>query len=44
MKNLSNAKEYYETAVSIPIFYNLKEKIQKKIIFYIKGIIKKYRK
>ena len=34
MKNLSNAKEYYETAVSIPIFYNLKEKYKKNYLLY----------
>ena len=44
MKNLSNAKEYYETAVSIPIFYNLKEKYKKKISFILKELLKNIEK
>ena len=42
IKNLIETKKYYETAISIPIFYGLTTKLQKKIILCIKQIIKKY--
>ena len=41
MKGLSNAKKYYETAVSIPIHYKLDEKILKKIVKSIKNTLHK---
>ncbi len=40
MKKLRNATNYYEKALSIPIFFNLTEKNQKKIIKIIKDTIK----
>ncbi len=40
MKNLKNAQEFYNQAVSIPIFFQLKKNSQLKIIKEIKKIIK----
>ncbi len=40
MQKLRNATEYYKKALSIPIFFNLSEKDQKKIIKIIKDTIK----
>ena len=40
MKNLENAKLYYEQAISIPIFYKLKNKTQAYIINQVKKFIK----
>ena len=40
MTNLNNAKIYYEQAISIPIFYQLKKKSQIYIIDQIKKFIK----
>ncbi len=42
IKNLIETKKYYETAISIPIFYSLTMKLQKKIIFCVRQIINKY--
>ena len=39
-KKLKNTEEYYEQALSIPIYYDLKEKDQKYVIDNIKKIIK----
>ena len=44
MKKLPVAKKYYESALSIPIFFNLSFKNQKKIIKNIKIILKRYSK
>jgi len=41
MNRLSNAKKYYETAVSIPIHYKLDQKILKKIVKSIKNTLHK---
>ena len=40
MKKLENAYSYYQKAISIPIFFNLTEKEQKKIVKAIKDTIK----
>ena len=37
MKNLKNAQEFYNQAVSIPIFFQLKKNSQLKIIKEIKN-------
>ena len=44
MKKLPVARKYYESALSIPIFFNLSFKNQKKIIKNIKIILKRYSK
>lgn len=44
IKHLNNTKKYYETAISIPIYYNLSKNTQKKIINSIKYLIKKFKK
>ncbi len=41
MKNLDNAKLYYEQAISIPIFYQLKKKTQNYIIDQLKKFVQK---
>lgn len=41
MENLNNAKLYYEQAISIPIFYQLKKKTQTYIINQIKKFLQK---
>ena len=40
MKNLKNAQEFYNQAVSIPIFFQLKKNSQLKIIKEIKKLLK----
>ena len=40
-RNLKNALNYYNQAVSIPIFYNLTKSNQKKVINNIKKILTK---
>ena len=37
---LTQAENYYEKALSLPIFYDLKDKEQKHIIYHIKKLIK----
>jgi len=39
-KKLTQAENYYEKALSLPIFYDLKDKEQKHIIYHIKKLIK----
>ena len=39
-KKLKNTEEYYEQALSIPIYYDLKKKEQEYVIDNIKKIIK----
>ena len=39
-KILTQAENYYERALSLPIFYDLKDKEQKHIIYHIKKLIK----
>lgn len=40
LSNLKNSMQYYERALSIPIFYNLKLNDQKKVISAIKKLVK----
>ena len=41
IKNFPNAKKYYEECISIPCFFKLSRKKQKKIISFIKEFIQK---
>jgi len=40
LSKMKNSQKYYEQALSIPIFFNLKTKDQKKVITKIKSILK----
>ena len=40
LNNLPNSKKYYDTAISIPIYYNLTIKNQMYIVSVLKDIFK----